>query len=287
MKKVGTIKEIWRYPVKGMAGERVNSCFMDAFGMRGDHLFAVRDTVRREIQSCKFRPNLLQCIANYTNSNDALSDKSFTIHFPDGTALASDSEEMNDKISALLGYASTLESLRPANETDFYKRYKKDGHAWLDELKATFVREPGEPLPDFSDLPQDFVDYVTQLGTFFLVSPFHIITTTSIEHLKNLLPDADWDMRRFRPNIVIEPVDGAEGLIEQDWIGKQLKVGDISIECSSPAPRCGAVTRKQQGLEADKSMLRTIVKEADQNLGIYGDIANSGMVQVGDEVYLA
>ncbi|WP_024851228.1 MOSC domain-containing protein [Hydrogenovibrio kuenenii] len=287
MKKVGTIKEIWRYPVKGMAGEKINSCFMDAFGLRGDHLFAVRDTDRKEIQSCKFRPNLLQCIASYTNANDALSDKSFTIRFPDGTALASDSEEMNDKISALLGHASTLESLRPANETEFYKRYKKDDYTWLDELKATFVREPGEPLPDFTDLPQDFIDYVTQLGTFFLVSPFHIITTASIAHLKNLQPNADWDIRRFRPNIVIEPVDGELGLQEQDWIGKQLKVGGISIDCSSPAPRCGAVTRQQQGLDADKSMLRTIIKEADQNLGIYGDISHGGNIQVGDDVYLA
>ena len=43
----------------------------------------------------------------------------------------------------------------------------------------------------------------------------------------------------------------------------------------------------QNGLDFDKSMLRTIVKEADQNLGIYGRIKQEGMLRVGDAVYIS
>jgi hypothetical protein len=53
------------------------------------------------------------------------------------------------------------------------------------------------------------------------------------------------------------------------------------------APRCGAITRKQQTFGFDKSMLRTIVNEAEQNLGIYGDISTQALIKVGSDVYLS
>lgn len=285
MKKIGTIKEIWRYPVKGMSGEQVESCLLDSSGLLGDHLFAVRDAAREEIQSCKFRPELLQCIARYTNANDVMSDTRFSVSFPDGATLYSDSVTLNDKISMLLQYQSTMESLRPSSDLDFYKRFKQNDHTWFEELKATFGRESDEPLPDFPD-SQEFKDYVTQLGSFFLVSRFHMITTASINYLKGFVPEADWDMRRFRPNILIETPEGEIGLVEQDWIGKKVIIGGATIHCTEPAPRCGAVTRTQQGLEKDNSMLRSIIKQADQNLGIYGDISGETQVQVGDDVFV-
>jgi|TARA_B110000211_G_scaffold117742_1_gene136367 uncharacterized protein YcbX len=185
-----------------------------------------------------------------------------------------------------VGHESTLEPLKPVSELDFYRRHKLDDHTWLEELKATFTREPAEPLPDFSSFPQQAQDFVTVPGTFFLVTPFHIITTATMEHFKKLLPEADWDIRRFRPNIVIDTTGYDDGLVEQDWIGKQINIADSLIDCTATAPRCGAVTRKQSELNFDKTMLRTIVKEADQNLGIYGSIKNEGVLRVGDSVYI-
>jgi len=284
MKRIGTISAVWRYPVKGIAGESIDSCAIDKNGLNGDRLFAVRDVARGEIQSCKFRPGLLSCEARSTNPQPIFDPDSFEIEFSDGTVLSHDDDVMNNKISELLGHESTLEPLRPIGEEEFYRRYKTDDHTWLEELKDTFTREPGEPLPDFSNPTQDFIDYVTLAGTFFLVSPIHIITSASMQYFQTLLPDADWDIRRFRPNIVIETVDGINGLAEQAWLNKTLHIGETSIACSSTAPRCGAVTREQKGIPFDKSMLRTIVKEAEQNLGIYGDISGDGIISVGDEV---
>jgi len=186
----------------------------------------------------------------------------------------------------MVGYESVLQPRRSAADDDFYRRYKADDHTWLEELKATFAREEGEPLPDLDNLPQSMQDYVSLPGTFFLVSPFHILTTASLEYMKQHNPESDWQVERFRPNLVIDTPPGVERLAEQDWIGKTLKIGEIVIECGDPAPRCGAVTRQQNGFGADTSILRSIVREADQNLGIYCNILNAGPIHVGDDVCL-
>ena len=281
MKQVGIIKEIWRYPVKGMAGEMTTSCSIGEQGLDGDRIWAVRDTARQEIQSCKFRPHLLQCTATSGNSKSGHVD----IRFPQGDSLRSDDASIHQRLSELVGHDSTLEPLQPLTNMDFYRRYKGSERGWLEELKDTFTRDPGEPLPDFSNFPQQAVDYVTIPGSFFLVAPIHIVTTATLEHLQQIQPDADWDIRRFRPNIVIETADN-QGLVEQEWVGQQLTIADNVIDCTDTAPRCGAVTRQQENIVSDKSMLKTIVKHADQNLGIYGNTTNQGMLNVGDPVYL-
>jgi len=51
MKKVGEIREIWRYHVKGMEGESLQAGQLGAHGLNGDRIWAVRDNARQEIQS--------------------------------------------------------------------------------------------------------------------------------------------------------------------------------------------------------------------------------------------
>jgi hypothetical protein len=209
------------------------------------------------------------------------------IHFPDGRVVGSDDPQIHSLLSELTGHNSTLESLRPLAELDFYRRHKKDDHTWLEELKATFDRVAGEPLPEIlDDLPSAAKDFVSLPGTFFLVTPFHLLTTATLAHMQQLNPEADWDVQRFRPNLVIETLPGMEGLVEQAWIDNKLRIGRATIECNSSTPRCGAVTRSQQKLESDSSILRSIVKQADQNLGVYGAIKQSAVIQLGDEVFL-
>lgn len=283
MKRVGTIKEIWRYPVKGMAGETMESCKMRPGGIVGDRVWALRDVLRDEIQSCKFRPQLLSCTARSSGDSESLGVE---VEFPDGDVIASDAPSIHQRLSEVVCNESKLEQLGELGGPNLFKRYKSGARNWLDELKETFARDPGEAAPDFSEFPQEAQDFVTMPGTFFLVSSFHIITSATMDFLKEELPEADWDIRRFRPNIVIETAADAEGLVEQGWIGKRLTIGGLKIDCTGTAIRCGAVVRAQKGIVEDKRMLRTIVKAADQNLGIYGNISGEGMISVGDEVFL-
>lgn len=284
MIKVGTVKSIWRYPVKGMAGESLGSAQVSERGVYGDRVLAVQDVARQEIQSCKFRPELLQCRASLRHADDA--DGGVEVLFPDGSLFAHDAPRVDEKLSALLRHKSRIQALRSESDASFYQRFKEDDHTWLDELKATFEREPGEPLPDLDNLPEEMQTYVSLLGSFFLVSPCHIITTASLDYLKSKNPDSDWHVERFRPNLVIETLPEFDGLLEQSWVGCSLKVGGVTVSCSDTAPRCGAVVREQQGVPKDSGVLRTIVGEAEQNLGVYGDISATGSICVDDAVYL-
>ncbi|UTF58962.1 MOSC domain-containing protein [Gilvimarinus sp. DA14] len=278
--RIGTIQSIWRYPVKGMAGESVSQCRLDATGLQGDRQWAVQDIKRREIQSCKFRPELLRCRAQ-TDVNGEIN-----ITFPSGEVLTCDDPQTSQLISQLVGYDSQLQALRPAADRDFYRRFKKDDHTWLKELKSTFEREDGEPLPDLDNLPPTMQEFVSLLGTFFLVSPFHLLTTASLNHMASLNPNADWHIERFRPNLVVATEAGIEGLAEQNWVGHKVQIGACTIECNAEAPRCGAVIRQQSELEADSQVLRSIVRDANQNLGVYGEIIKPGHIRCGDTVTL-
>src|SRR5688572_17384109 len=151
---------------------------------------------------------------------------------------------------------------------------------------GVFAREPGEPLPDLAQFPPELMDYVAFPGTFFDVTPLHVLTTASLSWLKSRNPGADWDVRRFRPNLLVETDGGVFGLVETAWVGKALRIGSVVIQCAAPTPRCGMTTREQPGLPFDKTMLRTIVKEADQNLGMYAVVGQAGDVKVGDVVEL-
>ena len=287
MVNVGKVKEIWRYPVKGMAGESLEACALTEKGLEGDRIWALRDSERKEIQSCKFRPQLLLCAARCNGERSATSGGNVEVVFPDGSVLGSDDSRIHAKLSALTGYASTLEPLRPESDVDFYRRHKLDDHTWLKELAATFDREPGEPLPDFSQIPPPLVDFVSIPGTFFLVTPLHLVTTATLRHLKGKNEQADWDARRFRPNFLIETNPDAEGYAEQNWVGKRLTIGAAAVDCAGATPRCGAVTRAQPQFKSDTTILRTVVRHADQNVGVYGLIAATGQVRVGDPVYMS
>ncbi|MFO1351367.1 MAG: MOSC domain-containing protein [Gammaproteobacteria bacterium] len=283
---IGRIKELWRYPVKAMMGERLDACRLTAAGLTGDRRWALRDEARQEIQSCKTRPQLLLCAARCRGEPVADAPAQVDITFPDGATLGSDAEEIHAKLSKLTGHSSTLQALRPPTDVDFYRRHKRDDHTWLRELEATFDREPGEPLPDFSQLPQVVVDFVAVPGTFFLVTPVHVVTTATLAHLQSENKQADWDVRRFRPNFVIETHPELTGLAEQDWIGKHLAIGEAIIDCTGATPRCGVITRAQRGLNFDKTLLRTVVNNANQSVGIYATVVTSGNVSVGDSVNL-
>lgn len=286
MVKLGHIRDIWRYPVKAMAGERLDVCALGEKGLTGDRRWAVRDVARAEVQSCKTRPQLLGCRAAYLAAGSGADGEAVRITLPDGSILDGDDPAVHDRLSALVGRPSTLEPIRPASDRAFYRRHKTDAHGWRRELEATFEREAGEPLPDLDSLPDVLVEHVSVPGSLHLVTPFHLLTTASLAALQAHDPSSDWDARRFRPNVVVETGPDIAGLAEADWAGRRLKIGEAVVAITGPTVRCGAITRAQGDLPFDPGMLRTVVREAAQNCGAYGQIEVAGILRAGDEVLL-
>lgn len=154
------------------------------------------------------------------------------------------------------------------------------------QTREMFSREKGEPLPDLANIPSELFEFTSPPGTYFDAFPIHLLTTASLKAMKQFNTTAIWDARRFRPNFLIETEENIEGLIEAEWSGRELRVGEQLLKCEIPTVRCGMTTHAQKELPKDPTVLRSIVRDAGQNLGIYASAINSECVRAGDPVEL-
>ena len=286
MTKLGTIREIWRYPFKSMQGERLERCEVGSLGLPGDRGWAVRDEAAGEIRGAKKMPALLLCTARYRQEPAGGRIPPVDITLPDGTTVASDAPTAAAKIGELVGRRVTLWPLLAASNQDHYRRGQPDDPDMMAELRQIFARTDDEPLPDLSVFPQELFEFTSPPGTYFDALPIHLLTTASLTTMAEKNPKAAWDVRRFRPNFVIETAADTSGLAEEAWCGKTLRLGELELRCEIPTPRCGMTTQPQERLAKDPSVLRTIVASAGQNLGAYANVARPGSVAVGDSVML-
>jgi uncharacterized protein len=282
---VGRVKEIWRYPVKSMAGQTVREAQVAPNGIVGDRLWATRADAVHEIQGAKKFPILMQCEARFRSEPGNGAVPPVDITFPDGSVQGSDDPGIGARLSALAGQSLSLWPLQPPADLAHYRRRPMNEAEFGAEMQDIFQREPGEPFPALDQFPKEILEFTSFPGMYFDVTPIHLLTTAALEHLAALNPSARWDARRFRPNFVIETTAG-KGFVENGWIGRNLRIGSLTLHCPGPTPRCGMTTRAQKGLPFDKSVLRTIVKDADQNVGLYGVVGMEGSVRVGDTVEL-
>ena len=304
--RIGTVKQIWRYAVKSMAGEQLEACTVGANGIPGDRGWAIRDETAGEITNGKHFPLLMRCTARYREAPANGSVPHVDMQFPDGLRLGSDVPNVNARLTELLGKPVSLWPLQPASNTEHYRRSSKTarvlgrlarfrpfraalpaltsfGHANA-ELREAFSREPGEPIPDLSTLPPEILEFTSPRGTYFDAFPIHMLTTASLEMMARLNPAATWDVRRFRPNFLIETDPAIKDPIEVEWAGQKVRLGGVELKCEIPTVRCGMTIQAQAEFPKDPSILRTIVKDADQNLGIYASVITAGDVRVGDVV---
>ncbi|MEW6737834.1 MAG: MOSC domain-containing protein, partial [Acidobacteriota bacterium] len=114
----------------------------------------------------------------------------------------------------------------------------------------------------------------------------HLMTTSSLAKMKQYNSAALWDVKRFRPNFLIETIADTDGFVEVDWCGRLLSIGELQLKCEIPTVRCGMTTHAQTELPRDTTILRTIVRDANQNLGVYASVVKTGRIAVGDEVKL-
>lgn len=304
--RIGTIKQIWRYPVKSMAGEQFESCVLTEAGIAGDRGWAIRDEKTGEITNGKHFPPLMQCSARYLEppANGFIPHVEMTL--PDGSLLTSDHADINARLTELVKSPVSLWPLKPASNIEHYRRrgttarvlgklarfrafraalpvITSFGSANA-ELREAFSREAGEPVPDLSVLPPHLLEFTSPPGTYFDAFPIHLLTTASLEIMSRLNPAAVWDVRRFRPNFLIETDENVKGLVESEWNGLKIHLGDVELKCEIPTPRCGMTIQAQKDFPKDPSILRSIVKDANQNLGIYANVVTSGQIRVGEPV---
>ncbi|MDQ3258229.1 MAG: MOSC domain-containing protein, partial [Acidobacteriota bacterium] len=152
--------------------------------------------------------------------------------------------------------------------------------------REMFSREPDEPLPDFSAIPSELFEFTSPPGTYFDIAPIHLITTSSLAAKAHHNQAVAREARRFRPNFLIETENDIKGLVEASWSGRVLRLSDLTLKCEIPTVRCGMTTHAQAELPKDPTVLRTVVRDARQNLGIYASVVKSSRIAVGVAVEL-
>lgn len=275
------LTQIWRYPVKSMMGEELAAAPLTVeHGVVGDRGWAARDEVRGGIRGAKKIATLMRLAARYeVEPSSAQPVPHAVITLPDGTTVRTDDADRDARLSAALEHAVTLWPLRPADDLDHYRRGGPDTDDLLAELRGIFGRDEDEPLPDLSKLPAELFEFESPPGTYFDALPLLIVTEQSLASIAA-------DVRRFRPNLVVDAPEAEGPFPETAWIGRTLRVGEVEIRIDTECPRCVMVTRGFADLPDDRSVLRRVIREADQNLGVYATVTRPGTVRRGDPVTL-
>jgi uncharacterized protein YcbX len=149
-----------------------------------------------------------------------------------------------------------------------------------------FGRTKDEPLPNFAAFPPELFPYESPPGTYFDAFPLLVLTTASLARLARAAPGSRVDVRRFRPNLVIETPPDLEGYVENGWEGRKLRVGGLEIECALACPRCVMITHPFDDLPKDPALIRAVVRDANQTIGMYARPVGAASVAVGDPVEL-
>lgn len=285
---VGRVRELWRYPVKSMRGERVGEAVVHAgLGIAGDRGWAVRDDAVGEIRSAKRWPALLQCAARYAVEPVGDATPTVVITLPDGREVSSDDPHVHEVLSTVLGRPVTLWPRVAADDTDHFLRRDVIDAA---EMRRQYGLADDEPLPVLppSAAPRrnDLRRFVAPLGTYFDADELHLLSTATLADLQRRHPDAGVDVRRYRPNLVLETAETTDGFPEFSWVGRRLRIGAVEVDVPRRTQRCVMIVHAQAELAADRTVLRTLVRETGHMLGVAGEVAVAGTVRVGDPVEL-
>ena len=276
-RKVGTVKALWRFPVKSMQGEQLDELHITARGVVGDRAWALRDLENRRIASAKKFVGLLKFHAHYEGRPAAGELPPVKITLPDGRDIDADDAHASEVISEALGHGFHLEhSPSPTGE-----------RAGID-AKTIFADNPVDKvIPGLSaDKMPDY--FALHKGTYLDSASFHLISTGTLAHMRGLTEGkSDFDYRRFRANLLVDTGDDARGFVEDEWVGGTLEIGDgVKITSIAPALRCVMTTHAQQDLPRDLAILRATVQRHQANLGAFTAIEGDGRVHLGDAVYL-
>ena len=267
---VGSIVSLWRYPVKSMMGEELNATEVAKTGLLGDRAYALVDSSDAKVASAKNPrkwPQLFDFRAALADAPSTIVQvPSVRITLPDGTIVTSDQPDIDRILSNVLKRQVKLESALAEQRTATAEEYWPDIEG-LDHRDA---------VTDFG-LPE---------GTFFDCAVVHLLTTATLDRLRALYPDGRFEVRRFRPNIVVETANGEKDFVESAWIGRTLAIGDVQLSITGPCPRCVMTTLSQGDLPKDNGILRTAAQHNRANVGVYASVLQGGKVRRGDSLSL-
>jgi uncharacterized protein len=266
---IGTLRQIGRFPVKSMQGESPTEVRVDPGGVVGDRTHGLLDVASGKVASAKDPRawgQLLGFRAEWAGAPGLEGEIAITL--PDGSRTSNRDPDVDDHLSRATGRPVRLCGAPPADaQYDYVWDVEGIAPEELVTATRTGTNEDGRPV---STIPFG----MGAPGTFQDLAPVTILTTASLAAMAVHHPEGDWSVARFRPNLLLD-VDGDQ-LVENDWVGRQLSIGEVVLEVTSLSPRCVMTTLAQPGLPRDRGILQTVARHNRQPFAGYGDFACLG-----------
>ncbi len=290
---IGAVTELWRFPVKSMAGEQLEAAELTTNGVLGDRAYALIDAETGKVVSAKsvaLFPGMLECSAAFVEPPQPGRDMpAVRIALPNGKSVVSSAPGAESELSAHFGRKVKLARVAPEHFTidQYYVDVEGIDPAHRNKiaeqkLGAAFFKSAGlaSPVPE---------------GSFFDLFPMSVMTMSTLRKLGELAPQSRFDRRRFRMNLIVETPE--KGFVENGWVGKALGVGaHAKLAVAMPDARCVMTTLAQGELPQDTEVMRTLMLHNRLEVpggrrypcaGVYAVVAAPGHLRVGDPVALA
>ncbi|WP_404952882.1 MOSC domain-containing protein [Streptomyces sp. 147326] len=117
--------------------------------------------------------------------------------------------------------------------------------------------------------------------------PLSVLTTATLDWIRNEVPGVPVDERRFRPNILLRTPPGTPPFVEDEWIGRKARLGDaLHIEFLRSSERCVMPNQAQHDLPHSPLILKAIAGAHDNRLDVLAQVLTPGTVRVGEPVVL-
>lgn len=261
MPSVGVVRDVWRYPVKSMRGERIEEVFVGFSGVYCDRMYTWLSpdcpkgfphlTAREQPRMFHYQPvfrnpgaavrpvNLAEAQSmgpGITPVYASEGELEVEVITPDGRRLAIDDPALAAELSEGLGDSANLTLLRS-------------------ERALTDCRP---------------------------VSLISLQTASRFEKEQG----GEVDPRRFRANLLLD-LPGSDGLAEDTWIGRRVRIGDRAVVyVLEKDPRCKMITFDPDTGESDPRIMRSVAQANSGAAGVYAAVLVEGMVRRGDGVEL-
>jgi len=258
-----TISSINYCPVKSVSFQSIQKCKIKKdIGVIGDRIFAFAkdldlDQVKLFEKNPDQRKGKWNKILTLKNSpalnkyNFIFKDEKLTLNLKDREILTIDINQLNER-EALSNKISELEN----------------------SLKQPIVLIKNEEYPFFDTTISKKVNFVNSVS---------LLNIQSINDFQKKIGKGI-ETSRFRGNICI---DGIKAWKEREWIGKVIKINNVSFKVEKNIPRCIAINLKPQTDDNSFDLLKLLKKNYNHfDMGIYLTALDDGEINIGNIISL-
>jgi uncharacterized protein YcbX len=249
------VAQLWRYPVKSLLGERLPELRLVDDGVDGDRMWGIQDCSDGRILTARREPRLLFASSRLAEHGDLP-----VITLPDGQELTGPGPATDAALSAWLAKPVTLVA---AGESDASR---------------------AEYFADATNDASQAIEWTMPKGRFVDAFPVLVMTTAGLRGSAAAYSTGTWDVRRFRPNILIQ-FDG-EGWHEDAWAERLMNVGSAQLVPRRRCMRCTMVNRAQPGLEKDVNIYKTLHRTHGGEAGMWSQVIQAGAILEGASVQI-